>query len=1376
LAGSCFLQNLPPARGSDPFFHGLLSNKSLQKKSSSEDKAMSDAPAGRHGADDNLLYGMLALQMNFVGRDALLAAMQAWVFDKSKPLGQILQEQGRLTPERRQALDQILAEHLRAHDDDAHQSLRAMSVPDALRDDLSALSDSEVQASLATATDPDATRPGVTMARPGSGRFHVLRPHARGGLGEVFVALDQELHREVALKEIQARFAGDAESRGRFVQEAEITGGLEHPGIVPVYGLGTYADGRPYYAMRLIQGETLREAIRKLHAGEPGMTLRGLLTRFVVVCNAVAYAHSRGVLHRDLKPANVMLGKYGETLVVDWGLAKAMGSEVAGSAREDFDEATLRPRSGDSSTDTQMGSAIGTPGYMSPEQAAGRLNQLGPATDVYGLGATLYTILTGKTPVAVPDSAAVLGQVQHGAWPPPCQVNKRTPAALDAVCRKAMALRPEDRYPTVLALAADVEAWLADEPVAAHVEPWASRALRWMRQRQKLVTAAAAIVVMAALALSVGVVLLTAANERERDLRGAAELKEEEARQQRDEAQRRRVEAWYNLYVANMNLAQREWDNGNLAHVRDLLDLCIPHRPADKDHRGWEWFYQDRLCHGELRILRGHASAVAGVAYNPDESRLATAGKDGTVRVWDTVTGTEVRVLRGHKGEVERVAFSPDGTRLASAGRDRTIRVWEAAGDKELLTIDVDKSAVLGLAYSPDGSRLASASASGIVRLWDAVTGAAVKHFDGHLGDVYSVAYSPDGKYLASAGRDGTVRVWGVADGRELRVLRGHTGRVRSVAYSPDGARLASAGEDGAIYTWNTATGTEVGMRKDRIGPVYGLAYSPEGTRLASVSLDGTVRVWDAVSDQEWHVFRGHTGRINGLAYSADGTRLASAGEDGTARVWDAAGAGEPRLLKGHTGMVQALVYSPDGTQLTSTGQDGMVRIWDTALGRELKSLKVHTSWVNGLAYSPDRTRLATACNDGALRVWDLDKGGPPHIFKGQKKGHEGAVNGVAQSPDGAYLASVGSDGTLRVWDAREGTELKVIKDQPRLLCLAYSPKGRYLAWAGDKGVVHIWDMERGEEVRLLQGHAGSVLHLAYSRDGSRLASSGKDGTVRVWDMVSDRPPRIFRSHTNDVNSSAFSPDGSRLASAGDDGTVRIWDLAGGGEVCVLKNRLGEEADAVAFSPDGTRLAFSSLNGMIQIVDGRPWTPANHVEQEALGLVEGLFGRPLLKAEVLAHLEAHKGITEAVRRQALELCNRFQDEPERFHRASRNVVRYQAAAPALVRKALGWAQTACALAPDSGACLTTLGIAQYRLGQYEEALAILGRAEKLNQTNPSDQPAAIAFQAMAQQRLDHPVEARAALDRLHDLMKKPPHSMHEEALAFLAEAEMLIAP
>jgi serine/threonine protein kinase len=338
------------------------------------------------------------------------------------------------------------------------------------------------------------------------GRYRILRPHARGGLGEVFVALDQELHREVALKEIDEQHAHEAASRSRFVREAEITGGLEHPGIVPVYGLGQHADGRPYYAMRFIQGETLREAIRRFHGADlPGrassersLALRQLLARFVAVCNAVAYAHSRGVLHRDLKPANIMLGKYGETLVVDWGLAKVVGRPEGA----DLQEVTLRPHLDDGQGETQPGAALGTPPYMSPEQAAGRLDQLGPAGDIYGLGATLYTLLTNQAPVQGRDAREVLQKVQRGEWQAPRRVKRDVPPELDAICRKAMALEPEGRYATALDLAADVEHWLADEPVTAWREPWSVKAGRWLGRHRTLVFGAATMVLVALCSMS----------------------------------------------------------------------------------------------------------------------------------------------------------------------------------------------------------------------------------------------------------------------------------------------------------------------------------------------------------------------------------------------------------------------------------------------------------------------------------------------------------------------------------------------------------------------------------------------------------------------------------------------------------------------------------------------------------------------------------------------------------------------------------------------------------------------------------------------------------------------------------------------------------
>jgi serine/threonine-protein kinase len=404
---------------------------------------MSAAPS----ADRNLLFGILALQMDFVGRDALIRAMHAWVLDKARPLGQILVEQGALRPDAHALLEALVHKHLELHGGDAQKCLASSSLGSA-RQELKEIADPEVQASLAHASaarhadevDPDATRPPAAGTPTSAGlRFRILRPHAKGGLGQVFVANDEELHREVALKEIQDRYADNRDSRVRFLLEAEITGGLEHPGIVPVYGLGSYADGRPYYAMRFIKGDSLQEAIKGFHAtegsrrdpGERALALRGLLGRFVDVCNAVAYAHSRGVLHRDLKPGNVMLGGYGETLVVDWGLAKPVGRPEGadGSA-----EGTLRPASASGSAPTQLGSVIGTPAFMPPEQAAGRLDQLGPASDVYSLGATLYCLLTGQAPVTGADRAAVLRQVQRGEFPPPRQVKGAVPRALEAVC------------------------------------------------------------------------------------------------------------------------------------------------------------------------------------------------------------------------------------------------------------------------------------------------------------------------------------------------------------------------------------------------------------------------------------------------------------------------------------------------------------------------------------------------------------------------------------------------------------------------------------------------------------------------------------------------------------------------------------------------------------------------------------------------------------------------------------------------------------------------------------------------------------------------------------------------------------------------------
>jgi serine/threonine-protein kinase len=522
-----------------------------------------------HSADRNLLFGIIALQMDFISRDQLIAAMQAWVFDKQKPLGQVLSEQGVLSPEDHEAIESLVRRHLLRHDNDAERSLASLSsIGQRLRDDLSRIADPDIQASLPSVGLPrgetESTLSYVGSPTTPGGRFRILRPHAQGGLGIVSVALDEELHREVALKEIQEQYAADMQPRLRFLLEAEITGGLEHPGIVPVYGLGHHPDGRPFYAMRFVRGESLKEAVARFHARvergseaprtesqtdappndaagsdaqQPAagsrraartqrlgrgsgnamehstktLELRRLLARFLDVCNAVAYAHSRGVLHRDIKPGNILLGPYGETLVVDWGLAKIVGRDEPGQS-DPSAEPTLRPPSASGTGETVPGTALGTPAYMSPEQADGRLDLLGPPSDVYSLGATLYVLLTGRPPFTGSDAAEVLPKVQRGEFTRPRVVNASIPEPLEAICLKAMALKPADRYATPRALAEDIEHWLADEPVSAYREPWPDRARRWSRKHRTLVTSAAAMLLLGLLGSAGFATVVTAKN------------------------------------------------------------------------------------------------------------------------------------------------------------------------------------------------------------------------------------------------------------------------------------------------------------------------------------------------------------------------------------------------------------------------------------------------------------------------------------------------------------------------------------------------------------------------------------------------------------------------------------------------------------------------------------------------------------------------------------------------------------------------------------------------------------------------------------------------------------------------------------------------
>jgi serine/threonine protein kinase/tetratricopeptide (TPR) repeat protein len=498
-------------------------------------------------------------------------------------------------------------------------------------------------------------------------------------LGEVFVAEDTELHREVALKEMQSEPAADPQCRDRFLLEAEITGGLEHPGIVPVYGLGVYPDGRPYYAMRFIRGDNLKEAIARFHknpnaenaenaerhrtlaSSSPrfsafsapsafsfsSLEFRGLLRRFIDVCNAVAYAHSRGVLHRDLKPDNVMLGKFGETLVVDWGLAKVQTADHNAPAEESMLRLT-RLSAQHSGLSTLPGSALGTPAYMAPEQAAGRLDLLSPATDVYCLGATLFTLLTNRAPVEHEDLGDILRRVQlgdvgfhsiaataeqHGeksdtkAGSPPRSSARpvaAVPAPLKAICCKAMSLKPVDRYATPLDLARDIENWLADEPVSCLAETWSVRARRWTRKHPRTVAGLAAAVLVGIVGLAASLFFVNAEKNRTELARRQAEHSAELARRSEQEAKDREAETAAVLGFVERRIfaaARPKDQQGGLGHDVQLADAVKAALPFVEKS-----FTNQPLVEARLRLTMGSSFRYLGeanVALEQDQAAYA---------------------------------------------------------------------------------------------------------------------------------------------------------------------------------------------------------------------------------------------------------------------------------------------------------------------------------------------------------------------------------------------------------------------------------------------------------------------------------------------------------------------------------------------------------------------------------------------------------------------------------------------------------------------------------------------------------------------------------------------------------------------------------
>ena len=994
------------------------------------------------------------------------------------------------------------------------------------------------------------------------GAYEIIGAIGEGGMGVVYEARQENPRRTVALKVIRPGPAASKTLR-RFQHEVEVLGQLQHPGIAQIHEAGVAdlqtATGatmrQPFFAMELIRGEPLNT-----YATNAGLDPRQRLELVANVCDAVQHAHQRGVIHRDLKPANILVEGSGQPKILDFGVARATGADVQ----------TITTQAG-------VGQIIGTVPYMSPEQVTGDSRQLDTRSDVYALGVILYELLSGCLPHEVNDLSVpeAVRKIRDEEPRRIGSIDRALRGEIETIVARALEKDKTRRYQSASDLADDIRRYLDGAPIEAKRDS-ALYVLRKTVARYRGWVAAGGL--LFALVVVFGLVSFGQAQKNRR-----LAVREGEARARAD-ATAGRIAA--ELTASNIERGRLFGVTGNLHAAEDLIWPEYLRDPASEHAR---WALRELYTRHPLRMsLIGHDSSIRAVALSSDESILASASHDGSIKLWDTGTGRCLATLVGHRDRVTGVVFARDRRGdedlLASCSFDGTVRLWDVwrgqlADEDTGLTpgphvvLDESQKRLLCITSSRGGSLLAWGGFDGLLRVYD-TSKRRLWTSDMETGGLTSVAISPDASRLVTGLRDGTIGLWSLAGGPDetpvaahVANLKGHTATVRALAFRSGDGLLASGGYDRSIRLWNLTDRECVRVIETANGPVPAVAFTPDGRQVASCGLR-SIDFWDVETGQRVRAVMSR--RVFGLSLSQDGQTLYGGDGESVVRVWQTLPDRSKTWIAEHEGRSYGLSISPDGLTAATGGRKATVQVWDVVSRRLRRTLTAHADQVYAVKIAPDNKWLATASRDGFIKIWDLATLTCQATMRGFN--HDGKA--LAFSPDSDQpitLVSGRADGVAVRWQVPSGVMIDSWKAADGdVVSVSFSPDGSMIATATDR-VIRLWNADSLEAIADFPSRDGSAFwYLAISPDSRLLAGGTWGNVVEVWDISTKQRVAVLEGHTGLISCLAFDPDpdGRLLASCSDGGAIKLWDT--GTFRCLATLDPGaERVHTVAFVPAG---------------------------------------------------------------------------------------------------------------------------------------------------------------------------------------------------------------